>query len=103
MHSVHRLYVYVRIRTYLGGRGGRGLEPKSPKVCVPKKAQINTSFGKFQFFALLYPGRGGEGVLDPPPTPGDAELLSKTLLALLCAGLGAETLGAAWGHYSCGR
>ena len=34
-------------------KGGEGvLEPKSPKVCVPKKAQINISFCKFHFFPL---------------------------------------------------
>ena len=36
-------------RVLLEGGGG-GLEPKSPKVCGPKIAQIKISFGKFHFF-----------------------------------------------------
>ena len=36
-----------------GGLGGEGgLEPKSPKVCVPKIAQINIFFCKFHCFPL---------------------------------------------------
>ena len=34
------------------GAGGVGLEPKSPKVCVPKIAQINISFYKLHFVPL---------------------------------------------------
>ena len=36
-------------RVLLKGVGGGVLEPKSPKVCVPKIAQINVSFCKFIF------------------------------------------------------
>ena len=61
--------------------GGGVLEPKSPKVCVPKTAQINISFGKISFFPAMNSGSEGGGVRTPPPAPptGDAESLSKTL------------------------
>ena len=32
--------------------GGGVLEPKSPKICVPKTAPINISFCTFHFFPL---------------------------------------------------
>ena len=58
--------------------------PYSPKVCVPKTAQINISFCKVSFFPAMKSGsEGGGGVLDTPPTPnprGNAELFSKTLV-----------------------
>ena len=57
------------------------LEPKSPKVCVRKTSQINISFCKISFFPTMKSGSEGRGVISPPPpappTPGDAELLSK--------------------------
>ena len=48
-------------------RGGGGLEPKSPKVCVPKIAQINISFCKFHRFPPRNPGPMSGGAFDPPP------------------------------------
>ena len=45
------------------GGGGGGLNPKSPKVCGPKIAQINISF-----FPTMKSGSGeGGGVRPPPP------------------------------------
>ena len=38
------------VRVLLKRRGGGVLEPKSPKVCAPKIAQINISLCKFHFF-----------------------------------------------------
>ena len=55
-----------------------GLKPKSPKLCGPKTAQINTSFCKTSFFPAMKSGSDGGGMLAPPP-PRDAELLSNTL------------------------
>ena len=60
--------------------GGGVLEPKSPKVCVPKTAKSIFPFGKFHFSHYEIRDREG-GVFEPPP--GDAELLSKTLVVLL--------------------
>ena len=51
--------------------GGQGvLEPKSPKVCAPKTAQINISFCKTSSFPAMKSGSEGSeggGVLAPPP------------------------------------
>ena len=66
----------------LTGGGGGCLEPKSPKGCVPKTAPINISFCKISFFPTMKSGFGGGGDVRPPPpspTPGQAELFSKTL------------------------
>ena len=47
------------------GWGGGGLEPKSPKVCVPKRAQINISFCKISFFPAMKSGSEGGGGCPP--------------------------------------
>ena len=57
-----------------GERVGGGGEPKSPKVCVRKIAQINISFCKFHFFPTMKSGSEGRGV--SPPTPIPQETLS---------------------------
>ena len=50
--------------------GGGGLEPKSPKVCVPKIAQINISFCKcHSHYEIRVEGGGGGYTPHPPLTP----------------------------------
>ena len=59
-----------RRRVLLGWGGGGGLEPKGPKVCVAKTAQINVSFCKIPCFPTMTSGsEGGGGAPCPPPPP----------------------------------
>ena len=46
--------------------GGGVLQPKSPKVCVPKTAQINISFCKILFCPTMKSGSEGGGGGSPP-------------------------------------
>ena len=48
-------------QNFASNGGGGGPEPKSPKDCVPKKAQFNISFCRFRS------GSEGRGVLAPLP------------------------------------
>ena len=52
-----------------GGWGGGGcLEPKIPKVCVPKRAKSTSPFVKLHFSRYEFRVRGGGGGVRPPPS-----------------------------------
>ena len=62
----------------MGWGGGPGTQ-KSKILCT-KNSQINISFCKISFFPPMKSGSEGGGWTPPPaPSPGDAELLCKTL------------------------
>ena len=56
-----------------GGGGGGGLSTKRPKVCVPKRAQVNRPFRKISFVPAMKSGSEAEGIVDRAPPPSRAQ------------------------------